>query len=128
MGLKTTGAASASSGGGSKQEALPAASYPARLVQVIDLGVHIEHFKGEAKDPRDQMQLVWEMTDEFLLDEEGNEVEDKPRWQYQDFPLYGLGADLAKSTKTYLAIDPKNICQHCVFKSQGICQATSRGV
>ena len=43
-----------------------------------------------------------------MLDEKGNEVEDKPRWISEDFKLYNLKADLAVSTKRYKTIDPDN--------------------
>lgn len=106
MGIKTSGAMSAGSGGGSKYPVLLAATYPAKLVWVIDLGVHVEYYGKDAKDARDQLQLVWEMSDEFMKDEDGKEDEEKPRWQYQDFPLFDLVAEKANSTKTYLALDP----------------------
>lgn len=87
-------------------EPLEAGTYPARLVQVIDLGLQEQRpFKGEPKDPAYMIYTTYELSDEFMKDEEGNDIEDKPRWLSEDFPLYSLEADLAKSTKRYLALD-----------------------
>src|SRR5699024_8665620 len=52
-------------------------------------------------------QLTWELVDTFMLDEEGNEMEDKPRWISEQMPFRNLNSDLAKSTKRYKALDPK---------------------
>lgn len=41
-----------------------------------------------------------------MVDAEGNEIEDKPRWVSENFPLHNLSVELAKSTKRYLALDP----------------------
>lgn len=99
-----------SQGGGNRveQPSLPAGGYPARLVWVIDLGVQSRPpYKGEEKLPIDMIQPVYELTDEFMVDEEGNEILDKPRWVYdKPLPLYSLEADRAASTQRYLAIDP----------------------
>jgi hypothetical protein len=50
--------------------------------------------------------LTYELSDCLMVDEEGNELEDKPRWVSETLPFYGLFADKAKSTKRYLAFDP----------------------
>lgn len=92
---------------GPQQEAMEAGTYPARVVQVIDLGVQEQRpFKGEAKPPAHEIMLTYEFLDEFCKDEEGEDQEDKPRWLSESFPLYSLEADLAKSTKRYYALDP----------------------
>jgi hypothetical protein len=81
--------------------------YPARLVQIIDLGIQPQReYKGAAKPPVQEIMLTYELVDEFMKDEDGNDVEDKPRWVSENFPLHNLKADLAKSTKRYLAFDP----------------------
>lgn len=90
-----------------EQPILEAGSYPVRVVQIIDLGVQPQRpFKGEEKPPVHMIQLTYEFTDEFLVDEEGNPQEDKPRWLSEDFPLYNLKSERAKSTKRYYALDP----------------------
>lgn len=84
-------------------------SYPARLVQIIMLGIQPSRpFKGEEKPPRLTIRLTYEFLDEFLKDEEGNDVEDKPRWLSEELPFMSLRADLAKSTKRYYALDPND--------------------
>jgi hypothetical protein len=90
------------------QPPLEAGSYPARLVQVIDLGVQEQQPYGNepAKPPVQEIMVTYELVDAFMVDEDGNEIEDKPRWLSETFPLYNLESELAKSTKRYLAIDP----------------------
>lgn len=91
-----------------KQAPVEPGTYPARVVQVIDFGVQEQPaFKGEAKPPVQEIMVTYELTDEFVKDEDGNELEDKPRWISERFPLHNLKSDLAKSTKRYYAIDPK---------------------
>lgn len=92
---------------GPRQEAMEAGTYPARVVQVIDFGVQGQRaFKGEAKPPAQTIYMTYEFLDEFCKDESGEDVDDKPRWLSEQFPLYSLEADLAKSTKRYYALDP----------------------
>tara|TARA_B100000929_G_C15511743_1_gene421146 strand:- start:25838 stop:26575 length:738 start_codon:yes stop_codon:yes gene_type:complete len=109
-GLNAKKAANGSAGGGNRveQEVMDSGTYPVRVVQIIDLGVQPQRaFQGEAKPPVHQIQLTYEFVDEFLKDEEGNELEDKPRWLSEDFPLYNLSSERAKSTKRYKALDPE---------------------
>ncbi len=99
-------------GGGKQQEPIEAGNYPARLVQVIDLGLQPQRpFKGEEKPPAHCIYTTYELLDEFMKDEDGNDDETKPRWQSEEMPLYNIGADLAKSTKRYKAIDPQLECE-----------------
>ncbi|MHA2069035.1 MAG: phage replication initiation protein, NGO0469 family, partial [Candidatus Thorarchaeota archaeon] len=44
---------------------------------------------------------------EFMRDEDGQEMEDKPRWLSENMPLYNLEADRARSTARYMALDPE---------------------
>lgn len=95
---------------GPQQEPMEAGSYPARVVQIIDLGVQPQpDFKGEPKAPAHEIMLTYEFLDEFCLDEDGNEQEDKPRWLSETFALRNLDSDLAKSTKRYYALDPDEV-------------------
>lgn len=83
--------------------------YTAYLVQLIDLGLQPQReFKGKAKPPAQEIMLTYELSDCYMVDEEGTELEDKPRWISEVLPFYGLFADKAKSTQRYLAFDPKD--------------------
>lgn len=91
------------------QEVLPVGSYPVRLVQLIDLGIQPQRpFKGEEKPPVHMISLTYEFSDEFLVDENGEDIEDKPRWLSETIPFYDLSKDKAKSTQRYNAMDPDN--------------------
>lgn len=95
---------------GPQQEPMDAGSYPARVVQIIDLGVQPQpDYQGEPKPPAHEIMMTYEFLDEFCLDEDGNEQEDKPRWLSETFPLRNLDSDLAKSTKRYFALDPDEV-------------------
>ncbi len=83
-------------------------TYPARLVQVVGLGLQPQRaYKGEDKPPKPVIRVTYELLDEFMQDEDGNELKDKPRWLSEDIPLNALTNDLANSTKRYTALDPK---------------------
>lgn len=107
MALNASKVDSGNSGNRVEQEALEAGTYPARLVQVLDLGLQPQRpYQGQEKPPMNEIMLTYELADEFMKDEEGNEIEDKPRWQSEIIPLHNLKADKAKSTKRYEALDP----------------------
>lgn len=92
-----------------RAEPLEAGSYPARVVQVLDLGVQVQRpFKGEAKPPCQEINITYELADEFMKDEDGNDLEDKPRWVSEMIPLFNLKAERAKSTQRYKALDPND--------------------
>lgn len=95
-------------GGGNRveQPVLEAGNYPARLVQIIDLGLQAQRpFNGEEKAPAYSFSLSYELSTEFMRDADGNEDEGKPRWISEDMPLHSLKADKAKSTKRYNVFD-----------------------
>jgi hypothetical protein len=90
-----------------RPDPLDPGTYPVNLVQIIGLGLQAQRpFKGEEKPPKQEVYLTYESHDEFMLDEDGNEDEDKPRWLSESIPLNPLDSDLAKSTKRYMALDP----------------------
>lgn len=90
-----------------KAEPVDPGVYPARLVQIIDFGVQAQRpFQGKEKAPAQEIGLTYELVDEFLKDEDGNDMEDKPRWQSEIIPLFSLNQDRAKSTQRYYALDP----------------------
>lgn len=89
------------------QPTLDIGTYPARVVRFIDLGVQPQKaYKGEEKPPAAMVDITYELLDVFMVDKDGNELEDKPRWISESFPVHRLEADLAKSTKRYKALDP----------------------
>lgn len=98
------------------QAELDIGNYFCRIAQVIDTGLHHkdvwdDHAKKYVQDltkaPVNMLMVTYEFTTEFMKDEAGNDVEDKPRWLSETFPLLPLKSDLATSTKRYKAIDPK---------------------
>lgn len=98
----------ASSGGNFNIPTLEAGAYPIRLVQVLSLGLQPQRpYKGEEKPPKDEIMLTHEFLDEFLKDEDGGDILDKPRWLSETLPLNNLDNERANSTKRYYAFDPK---------------------
>lgn len=97
-------------GGGKKfgkQPNLTPGTYPGRVVQVIALGLQPQRpFKGQDKPPAYELSITYELVDEFMKDEEGNDMEGKPRWVSESFPLRNLQAENAKSTARYNVFDP----------------------
>lgn len=89
------------------QKNIAPGTYPARLVQLIDLGLQPQKpYMGKDKPPVQKLILTYELVDEFMKDEEGNDIDDKPRWVSETLPFFGLFADKAKSTQRYKAFDP----------------------
>jgi hypothetical protein len=83
-------------------------TYPARIVQILDLGLQAQRpYQGQDKAPVNEISITYELVDEFMKDEQGNAIEDKPRWISETLPFYGLYADKAKSTQRYNALDPE---------------------
>lgn len=112
-------------GGGGEQFApqanIAAGSYPARLVQIIDLGLQAQKpFQGKEKAPVQEIMFTYELVDEFMKDENGKDMEDKPRWISETMPFYGLFADKAKSTQRYNAFDPSGAFDGDLTKAIGI--------
>lgn len=92
-----------------EQPNLEPGGYPARVVQVVAMGrMSLGQFDGKPKPPGLAVRITYELVDAFMVDEDGNELEDKPRWINEEFILLPMERDLAKSTKRYQAIDPKN--------------------
>lgn len=92
---------------GPKAPLLDEGAYPGRLIAVIDLGLQPQSYNGEAKAPRNELQTIYELSDEFMPGEDGEPDESKPRWMWESFPLNNLGQDKAKSTGRYYALDPQ---------------------
>lgn len=98
-----------------KQDELAVDNYPCRVAQVVDMGRHHKEVWNDAtkkfevaydKAPVNLLRLTYEFTTEFMKDEAGAELEDKPRWLSEEFAVYALDNDLATSTKRMKAFDP----------------------
>ncbi len=113
-------------GGYTPPEALAAKNYPARLVQLVLLGLQPQRpFQGNAKPPAEAMYVGYELSHEFMTDEDGQPDGSKPRWVGEDFPFYSLDADRAKSTLRYHALDPEGTTGGDWLKLAGAaCQVT----
>jgi hypothetical protein len=110
MGLNASKIPSAGTGNTNPQEPMEAGTYPCRIVQVLDLGLQAQRpYQGQEKPPAQMIMVTYEFTDEFMKDEDGKDMEDKPRWLSEEFPLYNLNQDKAKSTKRYLALDADKV-------------------
>jgi hypothetical protein len=93
-----------------RPEPLTPGSYPARVVTIATLGVQPSRpYKGEEKPPVLNILVTYELLDEFLKDEDGNDDLTKPRWLTETFPFYNLSSERAKSTTRYFALDPKGV-------------------
>lgn len=106
-------------GGGTKgpaQAALDAGSYPVRIVQLIHTGLQAQRpYDGQEKGPQQEMRITYEFLDEFMLDEDGGEIEDKPRWLSEDIAMHPLTSDRAKSTLRFNAFDSENDSDGNIF-------------
>jgi hypothetical protein len=92
------------------QDNIQAGNYPFRLVQIIDFGMQAQKpYRGESKPPVQMIGLTVELVDEFMKDEEGNDILDKPRWVSEIIPLRNLKAENAHSTQRYEALDPQHV-------------------
>lgn len=81
-------------------------TYPGRVVQIIDLGRQPREYQGQSKEPWQAVWMTYELVDEFLKKEDGSDDVTKPRWVSEQFYLYNLDNDKAKSTERFNAIDP----------------------
>jgi len=105
-------------GGGNRvqQAEIEIGNYPARLVQIIDMGVRpVDKWDEVTKTYKPtgpimpHIMLSYELGTEFMKDEEGNDVEGKPRWISEEWPLYNLKSDKATTTKRYNVFDAKHV-------------------
>jgi len=84
-------------------------TYPARTVAVVDLGLQPQApWAGKDRPPAHKVAFTYEFVDEFLKDEDGNDIKDKPRWLTEMMPIYNLSSEKAKSTIRYKTFDPEN--------------------
>lgn len=92
------------------QANIAAGVYPGRVVQIIDYGVQAQKpYAGKPKAPIQVVGLTYELVDEFMKDEAGEDILDKPRWVSEQFPFHNLKAENAKSTQRITALDPQGV-------------------
>ena len=96
--------------GAMKKETLDPGVYPGRVVQLIDLGLQEQQpYQGKEKAPVNEVMVTYELSDEFMLNEAGEQLLDKPRWLSETFAFHSINAERAKSTARYNALDPDNV-------------------
>lgn len=90
-----------------KRVTLDPGTYPTRVVAIIDLGLQAQRpFNGEAKPPAREIALTYEFLDEYMKDEDGQDLKDKPRFISESFPFFNITQDKARSTIRYKSLDP----------------------
>lgn len=96
--------------GGGNIDPMEPGTYPARTVGIVDLGKQAQHpFQGKDKPPVNMIAVIYEFVDEFLKDEDGEDIIDSPRHLTEMMPWYNLSSEKAKSTARYRALDPNNV-------------------
>lgn len=104
-----------------EQPVIDVGNYPARIAQIIDLGLQAQRpYKGKEKPPANEIMLTYELVDCFMVDENGEEMEDKPRWLSETLPLHSINVEKAKSTARYNAADPDNLFNGDFSKIGGV--------
>lgn len=88
---------------------LPIATYPGYFIQVLDMGLHPNVYKGEDKGPARKIRLTYELGDEYLTDDEGQPDPSKPRWISEEMWLFSLKSERATSTARLKTLDPNNV-------------------
>ena len=101
-------AAEQPSSGGITIEPMDTGTYPARIAGVSIVGKHASTYMGEVKEPKINLAITYEFLDEFLKDENGDDIADKPRILTENMAFHNLSNQRAKSTERYLAVDPKS--------------------
>lgn len=96
-------------GGGVPQDLIEATNHVGRVVQILDLGLQPRKaWKGTAKKDAYQFWITYELGNEFMKDEAGKELEDKPRWISEKLNIFSRSQENAKSTERLNAFDPTN--------------------
>jgi len=94
-------------GGGSTQALVPAGMYPARVAQVLDLGLQPRKaWKGVEKSNVYMLWVTYELVDQFMKDKEGADIEDKPRWISEKMNLFKREQENSTSAKRLEGLDP----------------------
>lgn len=91
-------------GSGKKAELVAPKGYPARVVGIVDLGLHtkIDYKTQKVVGQQYMIRVTYELVNEFMKDDDGNDIKDKPRWMSENLPIAtALGYDDAASQPWY---------------------------
>lgn len=101
---------SSGSGGDYNRPNVDAGTYPARILQVVNLGLQAQRpYKGEDRSPAMELLVTYELLDVFMQTDAGEDIEDKPLLVTERFKFSAMSNEKARSTKRYKAIDPANV-------------------
>lgn len=93
-----------------EQPLLAVDNYPARVAQIIDLGLQDGgEWAGEKKPPVNKLYITYELVDAFMVDKDGKEDEDKPLWKSEELKMYNPNQEKANCNKRYKALDPEEV-------------------
>lgn len=93
-----------------EQPLLAVDNYPARVAQIIDLGLQDGgEWAGEKKPPVNKLYITYELVDAFMIDKDGKEDETKPLWKSEELKMYNPNQDKANCNKRYKALDPEEV-------------------
>lgn len=110
MAFKAPAVAASSNKNFVKQPDLDNGAYPARLWSIVTLGLQKQRpYQGEEKAPVQEIYLTYELQDEYMVDEDGNELDDKPRVVGEKIPFYPPEKDKSKCAQRYSAFDKNNV-------------------
>lgn len=88
------------------QALVPKGNHFARIAQVIDLGLQARKaWKGTVKPPVHQLWVTYELVNSFMIDKNGKEDKEQPRWISERMNLFSLSQENATSTKRMEALD-----------------------
>lgn len=107
-----------------QQPVLKPKQYPARVVAIVDLGLQPQKpFKGVPKPNINKMRLTYELSSQFMPDEDGNDDLTKPMWMSETIPLHNIATKNATSTLRMQAIDADGVTGNDFIQLAGMpCQ------
>ena len=93
--------------GGSNFTIMDADTYPARVVSIVDLGLHETFYEGESKGIKQQINITFEFPGEFVEIEKDGEVKQLPRWMSMN-EVNVSEHEKSKFVSIMKALDPKD--------------------
>jgi hypothetical protein len=92
------------SSGKKKAGLVPAKGYPARVVGIVDLGLHtkVNYKTNKVEGQQYMVRITYELLNCFMKDDDGKDIKDKPRWMSENVPITtALGYDNAPQQPWY---------------------------